>query len=79
MEVLQKHALRMVGRIFRTGNLAHAWLLAGQEGTGKEELARHMASLLICSNPHIEKEYPESCGMCSHCGKISRHTLLTWW
>lgn len=74
MKILQKHALRVAGRIFRTGNLAHAWLLAGQEGTGKEELARRMASLLMCRTPVLEKEYPESCGMCSHCGKLFRHT-----
>ncbi len=74
MRILQKHALHVVGRIFRNGNLAHAWLLAGQEGTGKEELARLMAALLMCDNPLLDAGYPEPCGTCPHCGKLSRGT-----
>ncbi len=74
MKILQKHAIKVVGRIFRHGNLAHAWLLAGQEGTGKEELARIMAGLLMCENPRDVGKYPEPCGTCYHCGKLSRET-----
>ncbi len=74
MKPLQRHALKVVGRIFRHGNLAHAWLLAGQEGTGKEELARTMAGLLMCENPKLSGDYPEPCGLCTHCGKLSRAT-----
>ncbi len=74
MKILQKQALRVAGRIFRHGNLAHAWLLAGQEGTGKEELARVMAGLLMCDRPLLDQEYVEPCGVCVHCNKLSRGT-----
>ncbi len=74
MKILQKQALRVAGRIFRHGNLAHAWLLAGQEGTGKEELARIMAGLLMCDRPLLDQEYVEPCGACVHCSKLSRGT-----
>ena len=73
-KVLQQHALKIIGRIFRNGNLAHAWLITGQEGTGKEQLARIMASLLLCQAPHLDGELPKPCGTCSHCGKLSRNT-----
>ncbi len=73
-KILQKHGLKIMGRIFRNGNLAHAWLLAGQEGTGKEQLARIMASLLMCEDPNLHDELPHPCGKCSHCGKLSRGT-----
>ena len=74
MKPLQRHALKVIGRIFRHGSLAHAWLLTGQEGTGKEGLARTMAGLLMCANPALSGEYPEPCGRCDHCGKLSRAT-----
>ncbi len=74
MKVLQSHALSVAGRIFRNGRLAHAWLLSGLEGTGKEQLARIMASLLICDEPRIHESPPAPCGICPQCGKISRAT-----
>ncbi len=74
MKVLQRHALAVAGRIFRNGRLAHAWLLSGLEGTGKEQLARIMASLLICDEPLLHKVPPEPCGICPQCGKLSRAT-----
>jgi len=74
MKVLQKHAFKIISRIFRQGSLAHAWLLAGQEGTGKEELARIIAGLLMCENPVHEADHVFPCGMCSHCAKLSRDT-----
>lgn len=45
------------------GKLAHAYLLGGQEGLGKLELARHFGHYLLCNAPVAN----QACGQCREC------------
>ncbi len=49
-----------------TGNLAHAYIINGEDGTGKEFIARIVASILQC-----EKGGSEPCGECHSCKQAS--------
>lgn len=39
---------RLLDRALKSGRLAHAWLFAGPEGSGKRTLAREFATALMC-------------------------------
>ena len=49
--------------------LAHAYLLTGESGSGKKELALWIAKLLFCENPSLAGP----CDHCSECLRISQN------
>ena len=50
-----------------SGDISHAWLLAGPEGSGKRAAARALAAAINC-----EREPNRGCGGCSRCLRIAR-------
>ncbi|HAT06665.1 MAG TPA: DNA polymerase III subunit delta' [Aeromonas salmonicida] len=54
------HALSQTAQ---AGRLGHAWLLLGDPGLGKEQLAERLARLHLCQQP----ERGEPCGQCHSC------------
>lgn len=51
------------------GNVPHALLFCGPEGTGKLQTAIAFASYLLCRN---KAQSPDSCGTCPSCYKMAR-------
>lgn len=62
----QNRADRLLGSALADGRLAHAYLFAGPEGTGKLTSALALASAVMC------RESPTWCGECRHCDRIAR-------
>lgn len=54
------HALSQTAQ---AGRLGHAWLLLGDPGLGKEQLAERLARLHLCQQP----DRGEPCGQCHSC------------
>lgn len=54
------HALSQTAQV---GRLGHAWLLLGDPGLGKEQLAERLARLHLCQQP----DRGEPCGQCHSC------------
>ncbi|MDF2410024.1 DNA polymerase III subunit delta' [Aeromonas sp. 2HA2] len=54
------HALSQTAQ---AGRLGHAWLLLGDPGLGKEQLAKRLARLHLCQQP----DRGEPCGQCHSC------------
>ncbi|MGL5504104.1 MAG: DNA polymerase III subunit delta', partial [Aeromonas veronii] len=54
------HALSQTAQ---SGRLGHAWLLLGDPGLGKEQLAERLARLHLCQQP----DRGEPCGHCHSC------------
>ncbi|EPC4024495.1 DNA polymerase III subunit delta' [Aeromonas salmonicida] len=54
------HALSQTAE---AGRLGHAWLLLGDPGLGKEQLAERLARLHLCQHP----DRGEPCGQCHSC------------
>ncbi|WP_447837973.1 DNA polymerase III subunit delta' [Aeromonas salmonicida] len=54
------HALSQAAQ---AGRLGHAWLLLGDPGLGKEQLAERLARLHLCQQP----DRGEPCGQCHSC------------
>jgi DNA polymerase-3 subunit delta' len=70
----QEMPTRVFGRMMKKGLLAHAYLLAGSSGAGKEALAFSIAKLLLCEKPHLGKDLPSPCGSCAGCLKFEHQT-----
>jgi DNA polymerase III subunit delta' len=71
----QSRAVATLRAALRSGTLAHAYLLTGPSGVGKELAAIGLAQALLCP------EAPgEGCGRCSTCGRVERfaHPDLLW-
>lgn len=58
-----------VDNIFKSGKIPHAFIIEGDEGTGKKTLCSYMSKSLVCEG----KEVP--CGLCKQChlADISSH------
>lgn len=56
--------LKCIERDIETGNLAHAYLLAGQNSVGKYSVARKMAGILQCEN--------DFCHKCNACLQVEK-------
>jgi len=63
--LLPWHAEQFEGLCARQqeGRLGHAWLLSGPQGSGKLDLARHLANTLLCSAAMVTG----ACGACTSC------------
>lgn len=48
------------------GELTHAWLVFGEDGSDRDKLAGFIASALLCGAPA-----GRPCGVCSHCRKTA--------
>ncbi|WP_368232528.1 DNA polymerase III subunit delta' [Aeromonas sp. s3] len=54
---------RALSQTAAAGRLGHAWLLLGDPGLGKEQLAQQLARLHLCHQP----DWGEPCGHCHSC------------
>jgi DNA polymerase-3 subunit delta' len=54
-------------RAAATGRVNHAYLLAGEQGIGKNTLARAFAKTLNCETPLQSADEPDACGGCLSC------------
>jgi len=65
----QDFAKRHLHQAARSGRLAHAYLFAGEDGYGAEELALELGRYLMCLQP--DTETLEYCGHCAACRKTA--------
>jgi DNA polymerase-3 subunit delta' len=70
----QERAIRVFGRMMKKGLLAHAYLLVGPSGAGKEALAFSLAKLLLCEHPYFGEDNPRPCDSCAGCIKFEHRT-----
>jgi DNA polymerase-3 subunit delta' len=70
----QERVIRVFGRMMKRGLLAHAYLLVGPSGAGKEALAFSLAKLLLCEHPYFGEDHPRPCGSCARCIKFEHQT-----
>ena len=79
----QPRAHRIVQRALASDRMPHAYLFAGPEGVGKEQLARELAGLLTCPTPvrhaappdtALEGEVQDGCGTCDDCRLAAAET-----
>lgn len=61
----QERAKNTLGRILRSGRMAHAYLFRGPDGVGKKRCAQLMAAVVNCSSP----DENGACGSCTSCRK----------
>lgn len=61
-----KQALAVFQRALSQGTLAHAYLLVGPAGIGKETFAREVARAALCTGPQ-EGQGPPPCDTCTSC------------
>ena len=65
--ISQNKSLKLLADAWRKDRLAHAILLSGVPGSGKDAVALEMAMILNCT----EEEY-SACGNCSACRRIAK-------
>ncbi len=61
---------RRIGEDIARGTFSHAYIIEGEEGSGKHTIARAIAMALACENRYNEGE-PLPCGHCKSCRKIA--------
>jgi DNA polymerase-3 subunit delta' len=76
----QGGAVGLLQKAFAAGRVPHAYIFAGPEGVGKFKTAAEWAGLLLCRNPVVEKDRPQtrsgadwadSCGSCESCRALA--------
>lgn len=70
----QEMSIRVFGRMMKKGLLAHAYLLVGASGAGKEALAFSLAKMILCERPYLGEDLPSPCGNCAGCIKFKHKT-----
>src|SRR4249919_1966938 len=63
----QQAVTRTLGNALKSGRLAHAFVFAGQRGSGKTTTARILARALSC----VTGPTPDPCGVCEACVEIA--------
>ncbi len=61
---------KILQRAILEGRIAHAYLLWGPEGIGKDALALEFAKTVNCEQPVIESDSINSCDQCKSCKQI---------
>ncbi len=73
----QDALVRTLTNAFKTGRIAHAFLLSGVRGVGKTTTARILAKGLNCTGPDGKGgPTPEPCGVCPSCVAIAEQRAL---
>jgi DNA polymerase-3 subunit delta' len=71
--VIGQHRIqRLFSRAIATQRIAHAYLLWGPRGIGKDALAMELAKILNCSTPAWHGELITACQVCPSCTKAIR-------
>ena len=68
----QDAEVRLLTEAVRSGQVSHAYLLAGPRGTGKTSVARILAQAVTCEAPLDG----EPCGECASCHAVEAHRHL---
>jgi len=63
----QKEIIAHLQNVLRTGRISHAYIISGERGSEKEELARVFATALQCTDRQEENGLIEACGHCRSC------------
>lgn len=76
LEAKQPIVIKMIQQMIQHNRTTHAYLLHGDPGTGKKEIARILAMRLFCR----ETETTEPCLTCVNCKRVSsgNHPDLHW-
>ena len=59
MALLKEKALERLSQTWRAGRLAHAYLLSGPAGSGKQWLAEQLAGIILDVDPHAVATHPD--------------------
>ncbi|MCG5103345.1 DNA polymerase III subunit delta' [Oceanobacillus alkalisoli] len=73
---IQPLATQILTNSITKGRISHAYLLQGERGTGKEQIALVMAKSLFCEN----RQGTEPCNTCNNCRRITsgNHPDVHW-
>ncbi|MCF3944072.1 DNA polymerase III subunit delta' [Oceanobacillus alkalisoli] len=73
---IQPLATQILTNSITKGRISHAYLLQGERGTGKEQIALVMAKSLFCEN----RQETEPCNTCNNCKRITsgNHPDVHW-
>ena len=55
--------IRHLQNAMKTGKVSHAYLLSGEDGSGKMMIAKAVAKALLC-------EHKDGCGECAACKQV---------
>lgn len=70
----QERAVKVLARILRRDQVAHAYVFVGPSGVEKEPLALALAQVLLCRHVQWKDSRPLACAHCTDCGKVERGT-----
>lgn len=68
----QKHLTEKFSRIIPSGRLHHAYILSGNEGSGREAFALEIIKIINCAK-NKEGDFSGYCGICDSCKIYSSH------
>lgn len=63
----QKEAIAHLQNALRTGEISHAYIISGEKGSGRRELAAAFAATLQCTDRQEADGLLEPCGHCHSC------------
>ncbi len=63
----QQHIVRHMQDALQTGAVSHAYILCGERGSGKQNLAMAFAAALLCTDPQEKDGMIQPCGRCHSC------------
>ena len=65
----QKQMKDHMQHALETSKVSHAYIISGENGSGKEFIARIFAKALMCENKKRDSQFIESCNECTSCIK----------
>ncbi len=67
-EIIDQHQIKdHMQNALDTGKISHAYIISGEDDSGKEFVARAYAKALLCENREKQGGYIEACGKCHSC------------
>ncbi len=64
-------SLRLIANALENHRLAHAYLITGPPGSGKQHFMERCSQLILCDDPRFGL-HPEPCHICNSCVKFER-------
>ena len=67
--VKNKYTINTIKEMVQSDRISGTFIFEGVSGSGKSEIAKILAGIIVCDDSEYKKKYGEACGICNSCKK----------
>lgn len=71
--IKNKYNISAIQEMIRSNRISGTFIFEGISGSGKSEISKAFAKIILCQDAEYKEKYSEACGVCSSCVKADKN------